>query len=100
MAGKRKISNEAGLNLLETLIKYSKICLVERLKMGVIEIESELQKMSNTERFFVIEIATKLIRGETNGKCRLSLEEKHVKLRQSAEIMLSEYTNNKNLVMN
>ena len=65
--------------------------------MSVIEIESELQKMSNTERFFVIEIATKLIRGEMNGKRRLSLEEKRAKLRQSVEMMVSEYKTNKDL---
>ena len=68
--------------------------------MSVIEIVSELQKMTNTERLFVIEIATKLIRGETSGKRRLSLEEKRARLRQSAEMMLSEYTNDKDLVMN
>lgn len=65
--------------------------------MSVIEIECELQKMTNNERFFVIEIATKLIRGEMNGKRRLSLEEKRSKLRQSAEIMLSEYKTNKDV---
>ncbi len=65
--------------------------------MSVIEIECELQKMTNNERFFVIEIATKLIRGEMNGKRRLSLEEKRAKLRQSAEIMVSEYKTNKDL---
>ena len=65
--------------------------------MSVIEIESELQKMTNTERLFVIEIATKLIGRDASGKRRLSLEEKRAKLRQSAEIMLSEYTNNKDL---
>jgi hypothetical protein len=79
MARKRKISNETRLNLLETLTKYSKICLVEILKMSVIEIER------------------KLIRGEMNGKCRLSLEEKRAKLRQSAEMMVSEYKTNKDL---
>ena len=65
--------------------------------MSVIEIESELQKMTNTERLFVIEIATKLIGRDMNGKRGLSLEEKRAKLRQSAEIMLSEYTNDKDL---
>ena len=65
--------------------------------MSVIEIESELQKMTNKERFFVIEIATKLIRGEMNEKRRLSLEEKRAKLSQSAELMVSEYKTNKNL---
>ena len=65
--------------------------------MSVIEIESELEKMTNNERFFVIEIATKLIRGELNGKRKLSLEEKRAKLRQSAEMMVSEYKYNKDL---
>jgi len=65
--------------------------------MSVIEIESELQKMTNPERLFVIEIATKLIRGEMNGKRRLSLEEKRAKLNKSAEIMLTEYKNDKDL---
>lgn len=63
--------------------------------MSVIEIESELEKMSNSERRVVVEIATKLIHGKTSGKRRLSLEEKRAKLGKSAEIMLSEYLNNK-----
>lgn len=50
--------------------------------------------MTNSERRIVIEVATKLIQGETN-KRKLSLEEKRAKLRQSAEIMLSEYMNGK-----
>jgi hypothetical protein len=65
--------------------------------MSVIEIESELQKMTNAERLFVIEIATRLIRGEMNGKRPLPLEEKRAKLKKSAEIMLSEYKNDKDL---
>ncbi len=65
--------------------------------MRVIEIESELEKMTNSERLFVIEIATKLISKDINGKRRLSLEEKRAKLRQSAEAMLPEYKNNKEL---
>ena len=65
--------------------------------MSVIEIEKELVKMTNQERFFVIEIAAKLIRKETTGKSKLSLSEKRAKLRQSAEIMLSEYRTNKEL---
>ena len=65
--------------------------------MSVIEIEKELVKMTNQERFFVIEIAAKLIRKETTGKLKLSLSEKRAKLRQSAEIMLSEYRTNKEL---
>ena len=61
--------------------------------MDVIKIETELEKMTNAERRVVIEIATKLI----YGKRRLSLEEKRAKLRQSAEMMVSEYSNNKDL---
>lgn len=61
--------------------------------MSVVEIEQELEKMTNSERKIVIEIATKLI----YGKRRLSLVEKRAKLRQSAEKMLSEYKNDKDL---
>lgn len=61
--------------------------------MSIIEIKSKLEKMKNSERRVVIEIATELI----YGKKRLSLEEKRAKLKDSAEIMLSEYTNNKDL---
>ena len=65
--------------------------------MSVIEIENELVKMTNQERFFVIEIAAKLIRRETTGKSKLSIAEKRAKLSYSAEIMLSEYETNKEL---
>ena len=65
--------------------------------MSVTKIENELEKMTNEERFFVIEIATRLIRREMSGKPKLSLEEKRAKLRRSAEIMLSEYQNDKEL---
>lgn len=65
--------------------------------MSVVEIENELEKMTNTERRIVIKIATKLIYGETSGKRRLSLEEKRAKLNNSAEIMISEYSNDKDL---
>jgi hypothetical protein len=65
--------------------------------MSVVEIENELEKMTNTERRIVIEIATKLIYGETSGKRHLSLEEKRAKLNNSAEIMFSEYVNDKDL---
>ncbi len=65
--------------------------------MSVIEIESELQKMTNAERRFVIEIATKLITNESHGKLRFSIEEKREKLKVSAEIMLAEYKNDKEL---
>lgn len=64
--------------------------------MSVVEIENELEKMTNSERRIVIEIATKLI----YGKRRLSLEEKRAKLRESAEMMVSEYTNDKDLTLN
>ncbi len=67
--------------------------------MSVTEIENELTRMTNQERFFVIEIATKLIRREMGGKSKLSLEEKRAKLRTSAEIMLSEYQNDKELIV-
>lgn len=61
--------------------------------MGLTEIENELEKMTNSERRIVIEIATKLI----NNKSRLSLEEKRAKLREFAEAMLSEYKDDKDL---
>ena len=65
--------------------------------MSAIEIENELAKMTNQERFFVIEIATKLIRREMGSRPKLSLEEKRAKLRKSGEIMLSEYLMDKEL---
>lgn len=65
--------------------------------MSAIEIENELAKMTNQERFFVIEIATKLIRREMGSRPKLSLEEKRAKLRKSGEIMLSEYLTDKEL---
>ncbi|CAN5744881.1 hypothetical protein BH20ACI4_BH20ACI4_22980 [soil metagenome] len=64
--------------------------------MSVVEIENELEKMTNSERSIVIEIATKLI----YGKRRLSLAEKRAKLRESAEMMVFEYANNKDLINN
>ena len=57
--------------------------------MSVAEIETELKKMTNAERLFVIEIATKLVRRESSTR-----EEN---LKRSAEIMLAEYTNDKDL---
>jgi hypothetical protein len=65
--------------------------------MSVIEIEHELEKMTNSERLIVIEIAVKLINQNTNAKRRFSLAEKRAKLKKSAELMISEYTNNKDL---
>lgn len=65
--------------------------------MSVIEIENELEKMTNSERRIVIEIATKLIIQDSTEKEKLLLEEKRSKLKRSAEIMLSEYKNDKDL---
>ena len=65
--------------------------------MGVATIENELGKMTNAERLVVIEIATKLIHNEANGKRKLSLDEKRVRLKKSAEVMLAEYAENKKL---
>ncbi len=65
--------------------------------MSIAEIQTELKKMTNSERLFVIEIATKLVRGTISEKPKLSLEEKRKKLKSSAESMLSEYSNNKEL---
>ncbi len=73
----------------QNLLKYSKIYDAEKI-MSITEIENELEKMSNSERRVVVEIATKLIHGKTSGKCRLSFEEKRAKLGKSVEIMLSE----------
>lgn len=57
--------------------------------MSVVEIENELKKMTDDERLFVIEIATRLVRRDSSTKKE--------KLKRSAEIMLAEYRNNKNL---
>ena len=65
--------------------------------MSIAEIQTELKKMSNSERLFVIEIATKLVRGTISEKPNLSLEEKRKRLKSSAETMLSEYQTNKEL---
>jgi hypothetical protein len=66
--------------------------------MSIAEIQTELKKMSNSERLFVIEIATKLVRGTIGEQPKLSLEEKRKKLKSSAESMLSEYVNNQDLI--
>jgi ABC-type uncharacterized transport system auxiliary subunit len=65
--------------------------------MSVVEIESELKKMTNSERLVVIEIAAKLIRDESGEIRRLTLTEKRARLKKSAEIMLAEYSENENL---
>jgi hypothetical protein len=65
--------------------------------MSIAEIQTELNKMTNSERLFVIEIATKLVRRTIGEQPKLSLEEKRKKLKSSAESMLSEYVNNKDL---
>ncbi|MDQ2746850.1 MAG: hypothetical protein M3T96_06290 [Acidobacteriota bacterium] len=60
--------------------------------MSVIEIESELRRMNNVERLYVIEIATKYLKAEITPTL-----ETNKSLRRSAEIMREEYLNNKNL---
>ena len=57
--------------------------------MSVAEIETELKKMTDDERLFVIEIATKLVRRKSSTKKE--------RLKRSAEIMLSEYGDDKHL---
>lgn len=61
--------------------------------MSIVEIENELEKMTDKERFIVIEIATKLIRGRN----RLSLADRRAGLKKSAEIMVTEYTHDLDL---
>lgn len=65
--------------------------------MSVVEIKNELEKMTNAERLIVIEFAVNLINKETNGKRQSTLDEKRAKLKKSAEVMLSEYKNDKDL---
>lgn len=65
--------------------------------MSVVEIKNELEKMTNAERRIVIEIATNLINKEADEKRQLSFDEKRAKLKKSAEVMLSEYKNDKDL---
>ena len=59
--------------------------------MSVVEIENRLVKMTNSERRIVIKIVAKLIREDSNTELCWRFEEKRAKLRQSAEMMLSEY---------
>lgn len=65
--------------------------------MSVVEIESELKKMTNSERRIVIEIALKLIDEKPSENRLRSIEEKKRKLKDSAELMLSEYTEDEDL---
>ncbi len=65
--------------------------------MSIVEIQTELKKMSNTERLFVIEIATKLVSETNDENPRKSLEEKRKRLKSSAVAMLSEYKNDQEL---
>jgi hypothetical protein len=65
--------------------------------MSVVEIESELKKMTNSERRIVIEIAMKLIDEKPTEKFSLSIEEKKRKLKDSAELMRSEYADNEDV---
>jgi hypothetical protein len=64
--------------------------------MSVLEIENELRQMSNSERLFVIEIATKLLKNDLNREKESEAELKR-KLVRSAEIMKDEYLNNEEL---
>lgn len=64
--------------------------------MSVIEIESQLKKMSNSDRLAVIVIADRLVRKSGRSKSA-GAAQRHSKLRKSAEIMLSEYCNDKEL---
>lgn len=62
--------------------------------MSVVEIENELEKMSDAERLIVIEIATKLIRKNLDNKTspkKLSLEE-------AAELLRNDYLNDPELI--
>jgi hypothetical protein len=65
--------------------------------MSVVEITNQLKQMSNAERLIVIEIATKFLRDELDSPIKLSRAERRKKPKKSAEIMLSEYQNNKEL---
>lgn len=61
--------------------------------MSVVEIENELEQMSNAERLIVIEIATNLIRKnltESGSGKKLSLE-------TAAELLYEDYLNDKEL---
>ena len=60
--------------------------------MSVIEIETELKRMNNAERLYVIEIAAKFLKADIAGKSDVKEN-----LRQSAEIMREEYLNNSEL---
>jgi len=62
--------------------------------MSIVEIENELEKMTDKERYIVIDIATKLIRG--GG--RPSLSDRRAKLKTSADIMKTEYAHDPDLI--
>ena len=61
--------------------------------MSVIEIETELKRMNNAERLYVIEIGSKFLKADI-------AEKSDVKgiLRQSGEIMREEYLENSALI--
>ena len=56
--------------------------------MSVVEIETELKRMNNAERLYVIKVATKFLKAEI-----APTSETNRNLRQSAEIMREEYLN-------
>jgi hypothetical protein len=67
--------------------------------MSISEITSELKKMSNAERLVVIEIATKLVRGEMEDTTKELPAKKKLSLRESAELMRDEYLSDEELTI-
>lgn len=63
--------------------------------MNTIEIDKELEKMTNAERLILIEKATRLVRSSAGFK---RTSEEPSDLRRSAEIMRSEYLANTELI--
>ena len=66
--------------------------------MNIATIESELTKMSDSERRNVIEIATALI-GNGRGRPSSSMNEKRKRLKDSAESAAEYYQTNKELTI-
>lgn len=62
--------------------------------MNTIEIDKELERMTNVERLLLIEKATRLVR-RTSRERSGSVE--HSELKRSAEIMRGEYRSDKSL---
>ena len=61
--------------------------------MNTIEIENELEQMSNEQRFTVIEIAAKLIRKNFTEKT----SEKKLSLEEAAELLYEDYLHDEEL---